>query len=277
MKIWNHFTFREDLHPLLTNYIQSNNIEHTFGEIVCSVDICEDDPHWTKILPLIEMEHNSYISETKFSKSECATAEWLTIRSQWHYDYPQPENQYTHVTYTDDSLCANRDCGIGLIQQDCFRFKKTPKWGKRNFCMTNWIDDELFVSSHAKSILESSDLDGFSFMSVKNKSGKETFSDIYQIQIPFILKDGISELTNCIYGEYVCPSCGRKKFRTNSRGQFVFRKEAFNDAPDIAKSFEWFGSGAGASRLILLNQKAYKCIINNKLDSSLVFEPVQLI
>ena len=41
-------------------------------------------------------------------------------------DYPQPENQYTKVTYAEDSLCANRDCGIGLIQQDCFRLKKDP-------------------------------------------------------------------------------------------------------------------------------------------------------
>lgn len=78
--------------------------------------------------------------------------------------------------------------------------------------MTNCIDDELFVSSHAKLILESSDLEGFSFLSVKNKSGKETLLDIYQIQIPFILKNGISELTNCIYGEYVCPTCGKKIF-----------------------------------------------------------------
>ena len=31
-------------------------------------------------------------------KIECAVAEWLTMRSQWHYDYPQPENQYTKVT-----------------------------------------------------------------------------------------------------------------------------------------------------------------------------------
>ena len=111
---------------MLTNYIQNNNVKHTFGEIVCSVDICEDDPHWNEILPLLERKHNTYISETKFSKSECAVAEWLTMRSQWHYDYPQPENQYTKVTYAEDSLCANRDCGIGLIQQDCFRLKKDP-------------------------------------------------------------------------------------------------------------------------------------------------------
>ena len=71
--------------------------------------------------------------------------------------------------------------------------------------------------------------------------------------------------------------CGKRKFQTNGRGPFIFKKEAFEGAPDFTKSEEWFGGGASASRLIIVSQKVYKFIVENKLDSSLVFEPIKLV
>jgi len=144
MEIWNHFTFRKDMHPLTTDYILSHKIKCDYDEILSAVDISENDPHWEEISRLLRLDHNTYLSETRFSKSELLGADWLTVRSQWHYDYPQPEDRYTEITYSEEDFCSN--CGIGLVQKDCFRFKRTPKWGKRNFCTTNWVYDELFAS-----------------------------------------------------------------------------------------------------------------------------------
>lgn len=279
MEIWNHFTFREDSHPLTSRYMKQNGIKYDCGAILNGVDISENDPHWPVLEQLLKQENiiRLVLSETKFTKSELLEAEWLTLRSRWYYDYPQPENQYRDITYTSEFRCPCRDCGIELIQKDRFRFKRTPKWGKRNFCMTNWVYDELFVSTKAKELLEGSDLKGFSFLEVNSKSGKETLPDVFQIQIPYILPEGIVDKTSNIKRIFVCPICGKQKLCGNGRGQFVFRKDAFIDAPDFVKSAEWFGGGTSASRRILINQKAYRFITENKLDSSLVFEPIRLV
>jgi len=274
MEIWNHFTFRKDMHPLTTDYILSHKIKCDYDEILSAVDISENDPHWEEISRLLRLDHNTYLSETRFSKSELLGADWLTVRSQWHYDYPQPEDRYTEITYSEEDFCSN--CGIGLVQKDCFRFKRTPKWGKRNFCTTNWVYDELFASTKAKELLEESNLQGFSFLPVKNKNGREFLADIYQMQISHILPEGMDP-TVFIAETLDCSACGKRKFLSNSRGQFVFKKETFEGAPDFVKSTERFGSGLIASRLVFVNQAAYRFITDNKLGSSLVFEPIRLV
>lgn len=275
MEIWNHFTFRKDMHPLTTKHILDHDIPYEYGEILSAVDISESDPHWDEISRLLKLENNTYLSETKFSIEELSSAEWLTVRSRWYYDYPQPEDHYTELTYSEENACAN--CGMGLVQKGGFRLKRTPKWGKRNFCTTNWVYDELFASPKAKELLELSDLNGFTFLNVLNKSGREVLADIYQMQIPYIMPEGIETSSNCIEKVSNCPACGRKKFLSNERGQFIFKKEALLDAPDFGKSAEQFGSGLIASRLIIVSHNAYKLIVENKLDSSLVFEPIQLV
>lgn len=47
--------------------------------------------------------------------------------------------------------------------------------------------------------------------------------------------------------------------------------------PDICRTHEDWGWGKGADRLILISQRMYRTIVDNRLDRSLVFEPIQLI
>ena len=277
MEIWNHFTFREDLHPMLSRYVKNNGIKYEGGDILCAVDISENDPRWKTVEQLLKAEKNSFRSETKFTKPELLNAEWLTLRSQWYYDYPQPENGYTNITYTDEYRCNHSDCNIGRVQKDCFRFKRTPKWGRRNFCMTNWVYDELFVSSKAKEMLDSSGLKGFDYLEVKNKSGKETLNDVYQMKISFVIPEAIIDSSGYIREIFDCPLCGKQKFLLSGRGQLVLNRKALEGALDFVKSAEYFGSGGIASKLIFVSQDVYRFITENKLDSSLVFEPVKLV
>lgn len=87
--------------------------------------------------------------------------------------------------------------------------------------MTNWVYDELFASPKAKELLELSNLNGFTLLNVLNKSGREVLADIYQMQIPYIMPEGIETSSNCIEKVSNCPACGRKKFLSNERGQFM--------------------------------------------------------
>ena len=273
MEVWNHIGFDEKRNIVLLRYLQETGIEYNNGE----VDISENDPRWDGLYEILKKENKFYTSEIKFNISELLGAEWLTVRSRWYYDYPQPENGYKSITYAEEYFCSDKECGMEKVQKNCFRFKRTPKWGRRNFCMTNWVYDELFVSPKAKKMLENSDLRGFSFLEVKNKSGKEVLNDIFQMRIPYILPEGGSAPSNGIKGARICPVCGKRKWIPNSRGQYAFHRDAFLNAPDFVKSAECYGAAANAVRKILVSQKAYRFLMENKLDSSLVFEPIILV
>ena len=277
MEIYNHIAININGRPIVWKYIRESGLKYECVYDLCVLDISESDPRWEKLSEILKQENTAYLSETKYEDRELLSAEWLTVRSKWYYDYPQPEDKYEQITYTKENLCSHRDCGMELIQKDCFRFKRTPKWGRRNFCMTNWVYDELFVSTKAKELIENSDLTGFVFSEVKNKSGKEALNDIYQMKFPYVLDDGIADFSIYIRGVFVCPTCGKQKIRPNGKEQHVFKKEVFSNAPDFVKSSEWFGAAASASRLILVSQKAYRFIVENKLDSSLVFEPIVIV
>lgn len=55
----------------------------------------------------------------------------------------------------------------------------------------------------------------------------------------------------------------------------MFSSRAFEEAPDVVRSHEWFGSGASAFRLILVSQAFRRMVVSNKWRG-LHFEPVAL-
>ena len=275
MEVINHITFTAEKAPHLFFYLIQNNIYFENSTIFYVTDISETNPHWPNIQQIIDEEKDVIcISETIFSAEELCSAQWLCVRSRWRFDYPQPEDSYDMVTYSQKGACPT--CGSGLVQQAAFRFKREPKWGKRDFCMTNWVEDEFFHSSRAKELFEHELIPGISFQHVLDKKGKETFSDVHQMVISGILPNGLVEEQSCIREHYCCPHCGIKKYHPNGRGQYVFRKETFDNAPLISKTSELFGWESGASRLIIVHQSVYQLIKQNKMENSLVFEPIRL-
>ena len=275
MDIIYHITFTEDESPTLINYFNKNNIEYKYNGFFYLTDLSEQNPHWLNVLKIIQKDDVSYTVETIFSKDELNSAEWLRVRSCWKFDYPQPEDSYESITYSLDSHCA--ECGSGLLQETPFRLKKEPKWGKRNFLMVNWIEDELFLSSKAKSLLESKKIQNISFLPVLNKSGNQEFTDVHQLIIHNFLPYGFVDDLSCIQQTYSCPRCNSIKYHPNGKGKFVFHKEIFSNASPIVKSSELFGWGGVAMRLIIVNQFVYQLLKQNHLEHSLVFEPIELI
>jgi hypothetical protein len=91
-----------------------------------------------------------------------------------------------------------------------------------------------------------------------------------------ILPSGISLNGQSVDKVFMCPKCGTLKYHPTGIGMHSFHREIFKNAPDIVKTHEVLGWGHSASRLIIVNQKVYQLITQNKLDKGLVFEPVLL-
>jgi hypothetical protein len=277
MEINKHVCFRLDEAPRLINYLQQNNIEYEMGEIISSIDLYESSPHWAHISECVEQEKLLCHSETVFTKQELQNAEWLTMRSQWRFDYPQPEGDfdYENITYTRQNYCP--ECSSRLVQVNPFRIKNPPKWGRRHFAELNWVGDELFVSDTAKSIFEGHNISGISFMKVQDKAGKEFFTDISQLIIHNIIDEGLFESKASIREINTCPNCGITKYLLSGIGMLAFQRKIFDNQPDIVKTGDLFGSGHYAARTIVVRQTVYQTIIQNNLERGLVFEPIELL
>ena len=278
MDISRHIGFRNDEGRKLLDYLRANNIPHKESEILTSLDILESNPHWQDIAAFVEkgIALNT-VSQTVFTQQELDEAQWLQVRSCWHFEYPQPENkfEYETITYNAENSCV--ECGAGLVQAAPFRMKKVPRWGKRAFFQLNWVSDELFTNTRGKEKLEQSNFSGVVFREVLDKKGISPLEDIYQMEVCHQLKPGIVEPQSYIDKIQHCPHCGIPKYHSRGIGMMQYHKEAFLDAPDIVKTSEVFGWGHYAPRTILVRNGVYRTLISQGLAANLIFEPIDLV
>lgn len=143
--------------------------------------------------------------------------------------------------------------------------------------MLNWVGDELFVTDICRSVLEKENLSGISFGTVNDKKGLRTLSNVNQLIIPSKLSMGIIEDRRSVDQVFTCACCGATKYHPTGIGMMAYDKGIFRDAPDFVKTAEIFGWEKGAAHRIIISQKAYRAIVNNKLDQGLVFEPIELV
>ena len=127
------------------------------------------------------------------------------------------------------------------------------------------------------SILKESGLSGFHFLPVKNKSGNAELPGVQQLIIESISKPGIIPGNADIDDVNKCEVCGNVKYHPTGIGMHTFAKEALCGMPDICHSYEYFGWGHGADRLILVRQSVYQTLINHHLARNLEFEPIILV
>lgn len=278
MDIKYHITFKNEKNPELTDYLEQNNI--SYDKDLNLFDMYESSEHWKFIKDFVLREDNSEkdgitcLANTIFTKGELKNADWLRMRTKWRNDYPQPEDSFSTITYSDEHCCD--ECGCGLEQVDAFRIKRVPKWGKRRFMTLNWIDEELFVNDFTKEIFEKSEFKDISFKEVKNKRGTEVIPDVWQLVTPTWSKTGIIEQQRCITGVLKCSKCGTKIYHPNGMGMMQYKKGTFENAPDIFKTDEYFGWFYTIKRIII-SQKMYRFITEHHLEASLVFEPIDLV
>lgn len=276
MEVKKRIVFSGTTHQELVKLLRQNNIPFQEGEPTI-LEITNDTP-LKSVIESYAMGNNLLCtSETLFTKTEIESAEWLSLRSQWRNGYPQPEEAFAYedITYTRSYFC--QECGCGLVQVQPFRLKKEPKWGRRHFMMLNWIDDELFVSAYAKGTLQNTYFSELQFSPVNNKDGSVAFPDVYQLVIPCLHTNGINPNSSAIDTTYQCRCCGKRKYHPSGVGKLEFKKEIFDNAPNIVKTSEVFGWGKSASRQILIRQQLYRFIVEKNLDRGLIFEPITLL
>lgn len=277
MEISNHICFRPEEEPKLVAFLENNRIRYKKGESISTLDISDKNPQWPIIQGYVAERHLLCISETTFTETERSAAEWLTLRSTWRCGYPQPEVafKYEKVTYNTNAHCS--ECGNGLVQSNDFQIKKIPNWGVRHFMMLNWVADELFLDDVAKTVLGQSDISGFRFRQVRNRTGKEIVPSVNQLIVTEQLSGGLIPEEPMIDKVETCKICGRVRYHARGIGMLKYNKEVFCGAPDIVKTAETFGWGHSSCRLILVSQKAYQTILQHGIGRGLEFAPLELI
>ncbi|MBQ9838296.1 MAG: hypothetical protein IJO56_02195 [Oscillospiraceae bacterium] len=281
MDVWNHVGFSKITLKPLWDYIQVNNIPvHNNPQLhMASIQMYSSNPHWPWIESYLRSNNKRWISDTIFSKEELQQAQWMYVRSEWVTGYPQPMDGfgYETITYTREDHC--KDCGIGLEQVDCFRMTKAPSWDRRHFFSLFWVSDELFVSEAVKNAFCTDGITGVEFIPVKNKSGTKEFEGIFQLRIHHVLEEGLILDERTIRSTTVCDKCGRRKSWGNDGVMLQFKRQIFDNAPDIVKTGDNFGVAGNKSseRRIVISQKVYQCIVKHNLGKNLMFYPIELV
>jgi hypothetical protein len=236
-----------------TALLKSNGIHIDEGFQRFTID--EDDRYW-RLKPFIESSDAMDAAATEFTKQELDAAPYLAAIPNWQTGYPQPEKAmgYLTTTYDDKNLC--RECGIGARQKDSFRIKE-PKWGKRNAFILYWVLDEWFVKREVyDAVLRPL---GISERPVLDPRGR-TIHSTAQLDIP----ESSSDLDLGEQPFEICARCGRKKYLPFTRGFFP-NLEPVPAAAHILKSREYYGSGASASKWIIVSQALRKSLEQNAI------------
>lgn len=199
---------------------------------------------------------------------------WYDLSASGHFGYPQPEDDYQYSTY--DSTYCDR-CMIRGAQLIPFRFRSEPKARHSQFLQLNWLFDEFFVRVEVIPEIVAAGITGIEFGPALHHRSGRALESIQQMRIQSVLPaglvtDGLQTVTCKPDNEEGPPSvgigklryppdypyCGRVKYHWPKPLRFL--RQVFASAPDVVKSFEWFGSGGAANRAILVSERFVETI-----------------
>jgi len=221
-------------------------------------DISEDDERWRDVERIIKKYGASDITTTKFTAKEKREAKYLRMVSTWHHGYPEPaiDNQFINVTYNTSNYCPT--CGVGLIQKDSFRFNKEPAWGKKEVLQVNWVFDDFFVKpSTYKKIFQPFEVEALPVLN--HKTGKPLKS-VVQLKIA---ESVALKMDN--HDSNTCSSCGAVKYLPVVRGFFPALTSNMKEGSHLAISTVYFGSGCDAHKAVIVSNKLFKTLTNEKV------------
>lgn len=278
MRIKHRYAFNCGKDPkYITNFLNKYGIKYELTQPITIIifEIYEDQEYSADVKEFMYNHGQKPWSEIVYSKKELDDASWLTIRAKWRSEYPQPEDDYEYkrITYNTQHYCGQ--CGCGLIQQNNFRLKKTPSWGKRNFLMPNWLHDELFITNAVAQKLNESDLRGFLIRNVDHYRTGEPLSNTNQIHVENYLQKGMIFGEGDIAQRIECTKCGFVKLIRTGTSLIRFPEYAFESvSTDIVKTSEKFGDGFECMSIIIINGKFYNLLKENNWDKDLYVQPV---
>jgi len=214
--------------------------------LLISFDLDESNESWPQVQRWIAARRAVDIVRTKFSKQEIAGARWLQLVPDWHRGYPQPKPNdfgYRDVTYDTSEYCPQ--CGIGLRQKAPFQMKPEPKWGRNGILQLNWIFDEYFVTPTVWTGV-------FKPLGIGCRHVQSTRGLELKTVVQVVVEQEIDIVTKGLPMER-CSKCRWVKYTPVTRGPFP----ALVSEPvgQIAKTRQYFGSGASAFKGFIVSQK----------------------
>lgn len=254
------------------------------------LNVTEDLDEWPQIERLLVTHQVATHSVSNiYTKSELDCAPWLVMSASGHHGYPQPEDDYHVATYDLTEFCPT--CGIGPVQERPFRLRADPGSKRSHFVQLNWVFDEFFLSEETREGLQSSGIQGIEFLAPllgrKERPSERLSQMVVKTTLPSAIdRTGLQPVTCQIQNEEFRPDspssnqegpfCGRLKFHRTRRGPHRISGSAFEGAPSVVKSNEWFGSGRSANQLVIVSQE-FRQVVTSAKWRGVSFEPVELV
>ena len=215
-------------------------------------DADESGESWRKLQRWIAARRPADIVRTEFSAEEIAGAKWLELMPDWHYGYPQPKpdvSGYREATYDLSEYCE--ECGIGLKQKAPFQMKGGPKWGRRGILQLNWVFDEYFVTPNLWT--RAFKPRGIGCRQVLNTRGTKL-----ETVVQLAVTEEVDLITEGLQFER-CGPCGRVRYLPSLRG--FFPPLLHEPISYMAKTRDYFGSGASACKRVLISQELHRALV----------------
>jgi hypothetical protein len=209
-----------------------------------SFEVDESDSSWLAVEPWVRAHGAVDVPTTQFSADELDAASWLELVADWHHGHPQPEKDFGYLQVTFDDACPV--CGSGRRQVGAFQLKGEPKWGRRNVLQLNWVFDEFFVTPELWSSV-------FEPIGVAARPVVDRKGSVLQTVVQLVVDAEVDVETNGLACQ-VCDVCGQAKFAAPTRGFSPEPRDLGVSVP-MARSRQWFGSGARAFREVIVSQE----------------------
>lgn len=271
-----HHLGANDKDGSLIEFLNAKKIKYQYVELVKTVgfDVYEDQEVWASIEPLRSKYAMVDLESCEFSKKEIASAERLYLWSKWYWDYPKPDMDggYKDVTYDGSQWCPQ--CGVKKIQKSRFRVKGEPSWGTRSVLRLHWVYDELFAKPEVVDTMSKTGITGIQSEPVAHHEKDTELKTLKQLRMGTILEKGL--VVKPSVSTQKCTKCGETKFQRSMREMTAFDNKIFRNAPDFARSCEYFGDGASADRLVIVSHKVVELFEKAKWKD-VVFEPLELV
>ena len=247
------------------SFLDQGGIDHKYEESIVGKTvfllISESNPKWPVLEEAIDSFDVLHSVELKFSKKDIRNAPWCELGVTSHFGYPQPENdfEYKNVTYVSGSACDT--CGVGAVQSSPFRFRKEPSQKRSHLLQLNWVFDAFFASVEARNDIEAAGLSGMTFGPiVLHKTGK-VIAKRFQMHVAEILPPVVDTSRLTIE---VCSECGNTKYNCPTGEMLKITEPKINSELDIVKTSEWFGSGGGGFRIVVISQRFANIVLDKR-------------
>ncbi len=280
MEIWHHIALvesddRDHTVEKLGVKHEKTRLAFSKDDYIVAVGIYESDPAWPQINALAKEVKAIDMFETEFSEAEILTAEWVRLAPLLERGYPQPENGWAALTYENE--CPR--CGAGFRQEAPFHLRKEPYLGRSDFLSLLWTHT-VFCTPKVLDLLKTNGIVGYEVWPSLIHKTKERSKVVSQLIFPHIaqpgLTDGDTSEREHDWGVGLCHVCGITKYRYHNRGYMHIKREAILRDVDFQVTSEWFGSGAMASREVLISNRVARLFLEHRLGRILL-KPIELV